>query len=259
MSKCSFVSCILWNNLSLCCPAFLSFPTKKHAASALLFASSKFSLKLNSKFMQAYPSQTSIYSSYHVAASVLSDKGTSLLQLLLLFHYTNNLNFSLLSSETNLVLQLFLPPTDSYSFLYFYLQRSFLPSGKSPTPPTLSSPVAPAALLFPLEQHADQGIATRFTYCQLLSSDANFASYRDTQSKTSEIISKTNGYLTSKGISQVRVWNSYQIAIIVFLLPVVPSNRLYFHLLKRKKKKNLWEMSGINFFLEQTCQIYDFF
>lgn len=80
MGKCSFVSYILWNNLSLCCPAFLSFPTTKHTASTLLFASSKFSLKLNSKFMQANPSQTSICSNYHGAASVLSDKEACLLQ-----------------------------------------------------------------------------------------------------------------------------------------------------------------------------------
>lgn len=42
-----------------CTCIVLLFSPTKHAAFALLFASSKFSLKLNSKFIQANPSQTS--------------------------------------------------------------------------------------------------------------------------------------------------------------------------------------------------------
>lgn len=136
---------------------------------------------------------------------------------------------------------------DEYCEHLHTVQRNlFLPSENffsvqnSPTPPSLSSPVPPSFTLNPVTTPRWSGIEKAFPLL-LHSSDANFAYCKDTWSKTA----KMRRYLTSNGISQVRVWNSYQIAIIVLLLPVISSNRLYFHLLKRKRKQ-LWEESRRN-------------
>lgn len=195
------------------CIVLLLSPTK-HAAFALLFASSKFSLKLNSKFMQANPSQAST----QITTGLFLRREACLLQK----HF---IRWTLWTSTYC--------PVKPISTL-----RKLL-IANSPTPPSLSSPVPPSFTLTPAAPHWS-GTEKAF-HLLLLSFDANFAYCKYTQSKTA----KTRRYLTSNGISQVRVWNSYQIAIIVLLLPVISSNRLYFHLLK--KKIHIWEESRINF------------
>lgn len=136
-------------------------------------------------------------------------------------------------------------PTESFSFFYFTHQKSFPSPWKLSYSINFSLPCSSAPLIFILEQHPDIGISrvfkllpVTFFWCKLLEIHRANASFRNTQSKRIQITSKTRRHLTSNGISQVRVWNSYQIAIIVFLLPVISSNRLNFHLLKRKKIKH---------------------
>lgn len=111
-------------------PVLFCFPLSiaQDTASALLFGSSKFSLKLNSKFMQANPSQTLICSNYHGAVSVLSYRAACLLQKYLIERKNLNISSPVKQMQSFNFSHI---PTESFSFI-----------SNSPTEQTLLSTVA---------------------------------------------------------------------------------------------------------------------